>query len=80
MSVEQETSADAGRVVRSIEGFDYMRDASQGSSPCSFSVCEEDLYDDLADEPYLPALDQTEVCRLQRLWKHHLQLAEQQVP
>lgn len=61
-------------------GFDCMQETSPESSPCSFSICEDDLHDDLADEPYLPALDHREVCRLQRLWKHHLQLAAQQAP
>ena len=73
----EDMSADAVRVRRSVRGFDYMQDTSPESSPRSFSICEDDLRDDLADEPYLPALDQREVCRLQRLWQYHLQLAEQ---
>lgn len=61
-------------------GIDGMQETSPESSPRSFSICEHDLHDDLADDPHLPALDHREVCRLQRLWKYHLQLAEQQVP
>lgn len=74
------TSAAAARVQQSVGGFDYMQDPSPESSPRSFSICEHDLRDDLADEPYLPALDQREICCLQRLWQYHLQLAEQQAP
>ena len=73
----EDTTADAARVRRSVGG---MQDSSLESSPRSFSICEHDLRDDLADEPYLPALDPREVCRLQRLWRCHLQLAEQQAP
>ena len=58
-----------------MDGADMVQDAAPDSSPCSFSICDDDLDDGLAAEPYLPALDRREVCRLQRLWRHHLQLA-----
>lgn len=72
VSAQQEDSADAARLRQSM---DVMQGASPDSSPCSFSI-HDDLHDEWTDEPYLPALDQKEVCRLQCLWRHHLQLAD----
>lgn len=76
----EDISADAVRERRSVGNFDFMQDPGPESSPHSFSICDDDLHDDLEDEPCLPALDQREICRLQRLWQYHLQLAEQQAP
>ena len=77
LSARQYTSAVASRLRLSVEGFDYLQDASPQSSPCSFSISNADLQDDMADEPYTPALNQREVRRLRRLWKHHMQLTQQ---
>lgn len=78
--LEDTSGPDAVRKRRSVGNFDFMQDPSPESSPRSFSICEDDLHDDLEDEPCLPSLDQREVRRLQRLWQYHLQLAEQRSP
>ena len=75
VSAQQYTSQVAPRIRQSIEGFDYMQEASPYSSPSSFCVHEDDLQDELADEPCTPALDQRQIRQLQCLWTYHLQLA-----
>ncbi|KAL3144014.1 hypothetical protein ABBQ32_003820 [Trebouxia sp. C0010 RCD-2024] len=75
VSAQQDASTDAARLRHSVQGGDVVQNAGLDSGLCSFSICDNDLDDGLAAEPYLPALDRREVCRLQRLWRHHLQLA-----
>lgn len=75
VSAQQDAPIDAARLRHSVQRGDILQSAGLGSGPCSFSICDDDLDDGLAAEPYLPALDRREVCRLQRLWRHHLQLA-----
>ena len=76
VSAQRHTSRVASRIRQSIEGFGYMQEASPNSSPSSFCILADDLQDELADEPYTPALDLNQIRQLQRLWTYHLQLAQ----
>ncbi len=75
LSCQRYTSEVAARIRQSIDGFEYMQDASSLTSRRSFSIDEEDLNDDVTDDHNRSESDQAEIVRLQRLWQHHLQQA-----
>ena len=70
LSAERYTPEVAARIWQSIDGFAYMQDASPESSPCSYSIDEDDLQD--SDEDF-SVTDQAKTIELQQLWQRQLQ-------
>lgn len=72
LSAQRYTSKVAARIRRSIDGFDYMQDASPDRHPCSYSIDEEEVQDCVAEDDVASFSEQAKIAELQTLWQHQV--------